>query len=439
MNGNHRFPNLSPELNPDDVFEEAASRLETGETIESIVASYPQSDTNELKDFLQIVQVAQQIQQEPIPRPNAAKRSAARQNFLNAAADLKQKELAAQANRPLRIAEPPRRRTVAPPPAPSLWGRFADGLAAVFSMRTLRLAPLIITLALVLLSASTFVTMAQSAVPGDLTYSFKQWMRKQELQLTPPDRREIVRQAQEQELAADVKKAAVRADNNSAVIQAEDTQVFYGRMGRLLKIGGLTVMDRYQPDANIEVFHAMKVDGDLVPGSTVSLIYQIMPGQSDTVQGISLSVVAPPAETPTPEAEAAPAAEAVQPNEPACTVQPPDGWVEYEVQVGDNLTFLAKRGDSSVEAIMAANCLDSETILIGAKLYVPALAVDPAQPIGACDAERPAGWVAYEVQVGDNLSVLAAEHDITIDELTAANCLTSDTIVIGSTLYLPGE
>ncbi len=27
MNGNHRFPNLSPE----DVFEEAASRLETGE------------------------------------------------------------------------------------------------------------------------------------------------------------------------------------------------------------------------------------------------------------------------------------------------------------------------------------------------------------------------------------------------------------------------
>ena len=99
--------------------------------------------------------------------------------------------------------------------------------------------------------------MAQSSLPGDATYSFKQWMRKQELQFTAPDRRDLVRQAQEQELAEDVRRAAVRADQNSAVIQAEDTQVFYGRSGRLLKIGGLTVMDRYQPDANKEVFRPM--------------------------------------------------------------------------------------------------------------------------------------------------------------------------------------
>ena len=434
MNGNHRFPNLSP----DDVFEEAVSRLETGESIESIVASYPYADTAELTGFLQIVQVAQQIQHEPIPRPTAARRSAAKQNFLNAAADLKRKEMAAQANRPVRIAEPPRRRTVAPAPAPGLFERMAEGFQAVFSVRTLRLAPLIITLALVLLSASTFVTMAQSAVPGDLTYSFKQWMRKQELQLAPPDRREIVRQAQEQELAEDVKKAAVRADNNSAVIQAEDTQVFYGRMGRLLKVGGLTVMDRYQPDANVEEFRPMDVEGDLIPGATVSLVYQIMPGQSDTVQGISLSVVAPPVETPTPEADVVPSVD-VQPRDDACTIKQPEDWVEYEVTPGDNLTFLAKRGDVTVDDLMAANCLESETILIGAKLYVPAKAVDPEQSVTGCDAERPEGWVAHEVQIGDNLTVLAAQRGATVDELMAANCLTSDTIVLGSTLYLPGE
>ncbi len=184
MNGNHRFPNLSPE----DVFEEAASRLETGESIESILASYPNADTAELSDFLRIIQVAQQIQHDPIPMPSPARRSAAKQNFLNAAADLRRKEMAAQANRPVRIAEPPRRRA-APPPALAS-SSVVDGLQAVFTMRTLRLAPLIVTLALVLLSVSTFVTMAQSAVPGDLTYSFKQWMRKRELQLAPPDPRD---------------------------------------------------------------------------------------------------------------------------------------------------------------------------------------------------------------------------------------------------------
>ncbi len=166
MNGNHRFPNLSPE----DVFEEAASRLETGESIESILASYPNADTAELSDFLRIIQVAQQIQHDPIPMPSPARRSAAKQNFLNAAADLRRKEMAAQANRPVRIAEPPCRRAT-PPPAPGIWSARVDGLQAVFTMRTLRLAPLIVTLALVLLSVSTFVTMAQSAVPGDLTYS----------------------------------------------------------------------------------------------------------------------------------------------------------------------------------------------------------------------------------------------------------------------------
>ena len=432
MNGNHRFPNLSPE----DVFEEAASRLETGESIESILASYPNADTAELSDFLRIIQVAQQIQHDPIPMPSPARRSAAKQNFLNAAADLRRKEMAAQANRPVRIAEPPRRRA-APPPAPGIFERVVDGLQAVFTMRTLRLAPLIVTLALVLLSVSTFVTMAQSAVPGDLTYSFKQWMRKQELQLAPPDRREIVRQMQEQEMAEDVKKAAERADNNSAVIQAEDTQIFYGSMGRLLKIGGLTVMDRYQPDANVEEFRPMEIEGDLIPGATVNLIYQIMPGQSDTVQGISLSVVAPPAETPTPEAPV-PAIVDVQPRDAACTIEQPDGWVEYEVAPGDNLTFLAKRGEVAVEELMAANCLESETILIGARLYLPAEAVGP-QPAITCGAGIPEDWVEYEVQVGDNLTRLAESRGTTVDELMAANCLTSDTIVIGATLYMPAE
>lgn len=432
MNGNSRQANLSPE----DVFEEAIGRLEAGETIESIVASYPYANTDDLVEELQIVQLALKIQHEPVPEPSPAKRMAAKQDFLAAAGEMKSREQGAQSFRPARIAEPPRRIKPETPPPPTLAQRISDSLRSAFSMRTLRLAPVIVTLAVVLLSATTFVAMAQSALPGDPTYSFKQWMRKQELQFTSPDRRDLVRQAQEQELAEDVRKAAERADQNSAVIQAEDTQVYYGRSGRLLKIGGLTVMDRYQPDANLEVFRPMQIEGDLEPGATVGLVYQIMPGQSETVQGISLVVISPPEETPEP-AEL-PAID-VQPRDTACTVTQPDGWVEYQVQPGDNLTYIARRGGTSVAEIVEANCLSDETIIIGAILFVPAEAVGEQSSVLRCGAEVPDGWVEYEVQVGDNLTRLAEERGTTIDDVMGVNCLETDTILIGSTLLLPEE
>jgi LysM repeat protein len=432
MNGNSRIPNLSP----DELFEEAVERLETGESIESIVTSYPYADADELTEQLQIVEIALDIQHEAIPQPSPAKRMAAKQDFLATVVELRDREQAAQAYRPVRIAEPPRRRTLAPPADPTLMQRMADGLQAVFSVRTLRLAPVIVALAVVLLSASTFVAMAQSSLPGDRTYSFKQWMRKQELQFASPDRRDIVRQAQEQELAEDVRKAAERADNNSAVIQAEDTQVYYGRNGRLLKIGGLTVMDRYQPNANIEVFRPMEIEGELVPGASVNLEYQIMPGQSDTVQGISLVVVAAPTETPEPAV--LPEVD-VQPQDAACVVSRPDGWVEYQVQPGDNLTYLAKRGGTTVTEMAEVNCLASETIFIGATLYVPAEAVEGQPSTLRCGADIPEGWVEYEVQVGDNLTRLAEGRGTTIEDVMAVNCLDTDTIRIGSTLFLPPE
>ncbi|MFN2199710.1 MAG: LysM peptidoglycan-binding domain-containing protein [Caldilineaceae bacterium] len=432
MNGNSRIPYL----NPEDVFEEAVGRLEQGESIESIVASYPHEDAADLADELHIVQLALDIQHEPIPQPSVSDRMAAKQGFLAAAAAMKLKQEAVQAVQPVRAAEPTRRVAPVPAPQPSFADRIVSALRATFSVRTLRLAPAILALAVVLLSASTFVTMAQSSVPGDATYSFKQWMRKQELQFTAPDRRDLVRQAQEQELAEDVRKAAARADQNSAVIQAEDTQVFYGKNGRLLKIGGLTVMDRYQPDANVEVFRPMDVEGDLEPGSTVGLVYQIMPGQSDTVQGISLVVVAPPAETPAP-AEL-PAVD-VQPRDEACTVTRPDGWIQYQVQPGDNLSYIARRGEVSVTEIVEANCLANETIIIGASLYVPEEAVLDHSSILTCSDDVPEGWAEYEVQVGDNLTRLAESRGTTVEDVMRANCLDTDTILIGSRLLLPAE
>jgi LysM repeat protein len=447
MNRNHREPNLSSE----EIFAEAVGRLEAGESLEQILASYPSANRAELFDMLSIVQVVHEMGSAPVPMPAVGHRAAAKQNFLAAAAQMRLERMAdarpaesvftSPANGQARLLETPpslsgtaatRRRPAAPVSNP--WERLVEGFQALFANRALRLAPLIVVFAFVLLSTSTVVTMAQTAVPGDLAYTLKQWIRKQELELAPPDRRELVRQEQERELAEDVKRAAERADQNSAIIQAEDTQIYYGRSGRLLKIGGLTVMDRYQPDANVETFKEMTVEGDLEPGAQVQIAYQILPGQSDTVQGIALSVVAPPAETPVAEPSAP---DVTHPQADSCTVTQPEGWVPYEVQVGDNLTFLANRGSTTVDKIVQANCLQSETILIGARLYVPAGSLRTDVPLLHCGSTRPEDWTLYEVKAGDNLTAIAQRSGATVAEIMAVNCLETDAILIGAKLYVP--
>ncbi len=450
MNRNNR----GYQPNAEDQFAEAVARFEAGETIAQIVASYPVSMRDELTDMLTIVGAVENMARAPVPRPSAAKRTAAKRQFLAAAAQMRQEREAAQshlmqavdsqsvaaASRAAAAREPAQRNTAQRSTrrrrarsSQSWLDQLRAGLQGIFSVRALRLAPVIAMLAFVLLSTSTLVTMAQTSVPGDLTYSLKQWIRKQELELAPPDMRDQVRLEQERELAQDVAKAASRADANSAIIQAEDTQIYYGRTGRVLKIGGLNVVDRYQPDANAEVFREMVIQGDLEPGALVEIAYQIMPGQSDTVQGITLNVVAPP--TKTPEELVAPSA--ATPDTASCTVSQPDGWVPYEVKAGDNLTFLASRGGTTVAEIMQVNCLDSEVILIGADLYVPAASLKTDRPILACGTPLPKDWVLYEVQPGDSLSTIAQRGGITVSELMGTNCLRSDTIIIGSKLYVP--
>ncbi len=434
MNRNDR----SSKSNAEDLFA-AVSRLEAGEPIPDILASYPSSMHDELLEMFAIVQVAEQIRTDPVPRPSAARRAAAKRTFLATAAQMREAQQPQMMSTQVAPVMPQRvksrsaaRRAARRATKP--WERFTSGLQNLFSSRALHLAPLIATLLLVLFSTTTLVTLAQSAVPGDLAYSLKQWIRKQELELAPAGQRDLVRQEQEKELAQDVAKAANRADANSAVIQAEDTQIYYGRTGRLLKVGGLTVMDLYQPDANVEVFQKMEIVGDLQPGAQVELDYQILPGQSATVQGIALTVVAPPDENALIEIDV-PANELPQAG--TCNVSQPQGWVPYNVRLGDNLTFLANRGGTTISKIAEVNCLESEIIVIGAQLYVPADSLKTDLPLLQCSDGAPKGWLLYEIQAGDNLSRLAERSGVTVEEIMEANCLESDTIIIGDKFYLP--
>ncbi|MBN1219677.1 MAG: LysM peptidoglycan-binding domain-containing protein [Anaerolineae bacterium] len=59
----------------------------------------------------------------------------------------------------------------------------------------------------------------------------------------------------------------------------------------------------------------------------------------------------------------------------------------------------------------------------------------PPQPTASCPP--PAGWVSYQVQVGDTLNSLGERTNTTVNNLYQANCLDSFTILPGQVIYLP--
>lgn len=76
----------------------------------------------------------------------------------------------------------------------------------------------------------------------------------------------------------------------------------------------------------------------------------------------------PPLPTPTPTLTVTLAA-GVTPIATLCG--PPPRWVIYVVRPGDTLSSLARATGTTVQAIMLANCLDTTTIRVGQRLYLP--------------------------------------------------------------------
>jgi len=60
--------------------------------------------------------------------------------------------------------------------------------------------------------------------------------------------------------------------------------------------------------------------------------------------------------------------EVVNPNCPAT----PPGWIPYTVEPGDSMGLLADQTDSTIEELVAGNCLDNpDQIFVGQELYLP--------------------------------------------------------------------
>lgn len=141
----------------------------------------------------------------------------------------------------------------------------------------------------------------------------------------------------------------------------------------------------------------------------------------------------------------------------------------YVVRKGDTLSAIARRHQTTVKELQAANGLTRSNLRPGQKLILPgprpagpvagpakagtpetgrdAGKKDPAREEPFVGPIRSAGMAepeqetpqAYVVRKGDTLSRIAREHDTTVKKLQAANGLTRSNLKPGQKLILPGS
>lgn len=99
-----------------------------------------------------------------------------------------------------------------------------------------------------------------------------------------------------------------------------------------------------------------------------------------------------------------------------------DGGMSYTVKRGDTLASIARDGGVSIAELRAANNLSGDRILAGQVLLVPPAAAEP---------------LIHVVVRGENLSVIARRHEVSVAAIRQANSLNSDQILVGQQLLIP--
>lgn len=122
----------------------------------------------------------------------------------------------------------------------------------------------------------------------------------------------------------------------------------------------------------------------------------------------------------------------------------PEGWVDYQIQPGDNLDSLSQSRGFSVELVQVANCQPGVFFESGQVIFLPAYTVTPTMTFTPTPSatpvicSHPQGWDVYLVQNGDTPFSLSLKYNIGIVELQKANCLDeNEDLIAGQELYLP--
>jgi LysM repeat protein len=94
----------------------------------------------------------------------------------------------------------------------------------------------------------------------------------------------------------------------------------------------------------------------------------------------------------------------------------------YIVKRGDTLASIARDGGISIAELRAANNLSGDRILAGQSLVVPPAAGQP---------------IVHVVVRGENLSLIARRHEVSVAAIRQANGLKGDRILVGQQLLIP--
>lgn len=113
---------------------------------------------------------------------------------------------------------------------------------------------------------------------------------------------------------------------------------------------------------------------------------------------------------------------------PTPTLTPSPTPFVYTIKSGDTLSVIAKRYNTTVEALMQANNIaDATRIQVGSKIQI----VQPP------DYSATMAYETYEVEAGDTLYTISGKYNLTIGELKEINNLTGNNLKIGQKLRIP--
>ena len=190
---------------------------ESGEMLDSILATYPAKYSNELRELLDVVVSFKPLAEEIVPPPMTARRVSAKQDFLALAREMREEEVAQisgsnsaarlntgsldnqgvsnsdlgtstsinpnSSSSGVSIIRPTKPNTA---PQESWLQRLGAAFDSIFHVPAQRLAPIAALLLIGIMSLASFYTVAWS-VPGDLAYPFKEWARQVEVDLASPE------------------------------------------------------------------------------------------------------------------------------------------------------------------------------------------------------------------------------------------------------------
>ncbi|MCC6455443.1 MAG: LysM peptidoglycan-binding domain-containing protein [Caldilineaceae bacterium] len=145
------------------------------------------------------------------------------------------------------------------------------------------------------------------------------------------------------------------------------------------------------------------------------------PAATATAIAVLLPTSTVPAAIPPPAAGGGAVTIPAQPLPPVTT---------YVVQRGDTLFSIARRYGTTVEALRAANGLNSNDIRAGQLLYIGSSAPQPPSP--------GTGTIVHTVVDNDTLYSLSRRYGTTVEAIMQANGLNSNRIYVGQRLTIPG-